>query len=222
MSALFFCAIMVVAGLAGGKLAWGDGNAISEENLIVPFGAHPLVIAQHQWSSFSGPDWDVSMEEPLLILAPLSEKQTKNANPDIVKDSEPYVVRRGQVVFDVDQLLPWSADTSCREVTGESFQHRILRLAPFHGRSFELIVIGESHPEPAVVNLSLRLLGSELATGSVTVTRESFIMTIHDLGTATLYRIIGNTDTGIGEATQIDLLSLPPRYDSTPQVLGGR
>ena len=225
MGPVLRCIMWIGASLACSAAAMGFGSAMSPE--INP---SPMVLAlptssellpqNHRIYSDTDGEGDNDVGTPLLILAPLTEEQAASTVREISK-SEPYVVRRSKVDFDTEQLLPWSAVTSNREVTGKSFQGRVLGVTLFPGHTFQLVVMSESHPGPAVVNLGLRLLGSELSTGTITINRESYILTIQDLGTATLYRVVGSTETGIGEVTEIDLLSLPPRYDATYEP-GGR
>jgi len=62
----------------------------------------------------------------------------------------------------------------------------------------------------------------KLSTFSMTVTEENYLISYQDLDTATLYRVVGNTQTGRGTVTEIDLEKLPPSSDLPPRVPPGQ
>lgn len=135
---------------------------------------------------------------------------------------EPWVKRSGRVTLNADQLLPRSQVSENREVAPASFLSSAMMLDLFPDRSFDVIVDADSRPRPGVLNISAHLYGADLSTFSLTVTPDSYIMTLQDMNNATLYRVVGNTGTGEGRVTEIDLTKLPPRLDSEPLMPPGQ
>ncbi len=161
-------------------------------------------------------------EEPMNILWQVPGKKAL-ANIDLpVEEAEPFVKRVGAVVFDADWFLPRSLATGKRAATAASLQQRALVLDFFPDRRFSVIVGAESRPRPGVMTLNARVEGDDIDTLSLTVTAESYLLTLQDLHTATVYRVVGDTETGVGEVTEIDLRSMPPILYSPPITPPGR
>lgn len=132
-------------------------------------------------------------------------------------EPKPWVKRSGRIMLNADQLLPRSQVTGERQAPPASFTGRAMMLDLFPDRSFDVIVDADSRPRPDVLSINAHLDGTDdLSTFSLTVTPDSYILTLQDMKNATLYRIVGNTATGEGRVTEIDLTKLPPRLDSEP------
>lgn len=134
----------------------------------------------------------------------------------------PYITRTGSVMLDVAQLMRRpassvreapSTDTAVAASGNEPF---ILEVFDYH--EYAVQVTSESHPAPDVLNITGAINNEEIATVSITVTSESYLITIQDLKTATVYRIVGNTETGLGTVTEVDLRKMPPILYSPPIV----
>lgn len=138
---------------------------------------------------------------------------------EVKLEPEPWVRRAGRVALNADQLLPRSPVSGKREAAPASFISRAMMLDLFPDRSFDVIVDADSRPRPGVLNISAHLDGTDLSTFSLTVTPDGYILTLQDMKNATLYRVVGNTETGEGRVTEIDLTKLPPILDSPPLIL---
>lgn len=157
---------------------------------------------------------------PMEILWPSTHESPmmeRNHVPSDAEPPEPHVRRKGNVRFAVDLFLP-PAETGERVAASEAFSGRTLSLFFFPWLEFNIIVDSETRPQPDVLLLNGRLEGADMSTFSMTVTAESYLITLQNLETATLYRVVGDTETGNGEVTEIDLTKLPPVIHSPPLV----
>lgn len=57
-----------------------------------------------------------------------------------------------------------------------------------------------------------------MATFSLTVTPESYLITFDDSDSRVRYRVVGDTETGVGEVTEIDLRNMPVTLDEPSPV----
>lgn len=157
------------------------------------------------------------------VMQPMADEPQAAAQirPNGVKlEPEPWVKRSGRVTLNVDQLLPRSQVTGKRQAPSAFFTGRAMMLDIFPDRSFDVIVDADSRPRSGVLNVSAHLDGADdLSTLTLTVTPDGYILTLQDMKNAILYRVVGNTETGEGRVTEIDLSKLPPRLDSEPLIL---
>jgi hypothetical protein len=153
-----------------------------------------------------------------VALAPNAAAQFQLAEDDTEPERRPWVKRVGGVALDVERLLPRSPTSGKREAAPDSFQQRVLVLDLFPDRGFDVVVDRESHPQTDTLSIIARIEGAELATVTLTVTSESYILEIQDLENAVHYRVVGGTETGEGRVTEIDLTKLPPILYSPPVI----
>ena len=111
-----------------------------------------------------------------------------------------------------------SAETGQRTVAPASFQRLSLTLDFFPDVSVEIVVSSESRPSFDVLSITGHAAGSELAIFSMTVTTKSYLMTFDNPETARIYRVVGETSTGIGEVIEIDRRAMPPIIHSSPII----
>ncbi|MDO8947788.1 MAG: hypothetical protein Q7U88_11630 [Desulfocapsaceae bacterium] len=155
-------------------------------------------------------------EKRISILSPL-ESQADQTNMASAQHVEPYINRVGAVSFATDLFLPISAAGN-RVATDASFLGNALSVSFFPGLDFNIIVDSEARPQPNVVSMSGHLQGADLSTFSMTVTTEGYMITLQNLDTATVYRVVGNTKTRAGQVTEIDLTKMPPILYTPPIV----
>lgn len=159
---------------------------------------------------------NMNILRPLIEVSDSSVLFQNNQN-----DDENYVTRRGSVVLDVNQLLPQMPIDTTKEDNALSFSfvQQTFVMDFFPDRSIVVIVAQESRPSHGVVSLNARTIDQDIATVSITVTEESYLITFQDLTTNTLYRVVGNSETGVGNVKEIDIGSLPPRMHLPPIVI---
>ncbi len=155
-------------------------------------------------------------EKSISILSPL-ENQADMANMASAEHAEPYINRVGSVSFTADLFLPTSAAGN-RVAAENSFLGNVLLLSFFPGLDFNIIVDSETRPQQDTVSMSGHLQGADLSTFSMTVTTEGYIISLQNLETATVYRVVGNTKTRAGQVTEIDLKKMPPILYTPPLV----
>lgn len=155
-------------------------------------------------------------EKNINILSPL-ENQADIANTASTGHPEPYINRVGAVSFAADLFLPLSTAGN-RVAADTSFLGNVLSVSFFPGLDFNIIVDSESSPQPDIVSMSGHLQGADLSTFSLTVTTEGYIITLQNLDTATVYRVVGDTKTRAGQVTEIDLKKMPPLLYTPPLV----
>jgi len=132
--------------------------------------------------------------------------------------AEPYIRRVGRVRFDTDVFMPVSPRTGRRAPVSASFRSQSLGLAFFDDARFEVSVDATSRPQDAVLALRGRLANESVAAFTLTVTADGYLMTLHDLDGGLLYRVVGDTDTGTGRVTEVDVTKMPPVMDAAPMV----
>ncbi len=156
-------------------------------------------------------------ETPAMILWPAPDEASASSNRP-AHATEPFVTRVGTVMLDVNSLVPEVSATARSTSQPASLQQRRLRLGFFPDQSIVVVVDTETRPATDILNLGARREGEELSTLSMTVTRDSYVMTFQDLPAARVYRVQGQTDTGAGEVTEIDLRKMPPVLYSPPII----
>ena len=154
-----------------------------------------------------------SLQRNMNILRPLPEVLNHSFLFSEDQDSnEGYITRRGAVKLDVDQLLPQMPANFVKEESLKSafsFVQQTFVMDFFPDRSILIIIDQESHPSQGVVSLSAHTIDQDIATVSMTITEESYLITFQDVETNTLYRVVGNSVTGVGSVTEIDISQLP-------------
>lgn len=150
--------------------------------------------------------------QPAVVVAN-SHKQASSGDQE-----HQYINRKGAVQFAADAFLPKSRETGRRMAASASFRGRGLALSFFPDRSFDIEINAESRPKPDILSMNGRGSGKNISSFSITVTPEQYIINYQDLETATLYRVVGDTATGSGQVTEIDLKKVPPAFGAPPLV----
>ena len=147
---------------------------------------------------------------PANVLWPSAMQQSQQQLSLPNGEEGPHVLRTGLVELSVDTFLPIPRGLQVRMATPAALKGRGLSLRFFPDSQFGVVVESESRPKPDVLSLSGRVTNQPVSTFTMTVTQESFLITLQDLETATLYRVIGDTETGLGRLTEIDIRKMPP------------
>ncbi len=154
-------------------------------------------------------------------LRPVIQTSELNKEAVPVQAAEPYVNRVGAVAFAADVFLPRKTpDTGARAAASRAFKGHVLSISFFPGEGFTILVDSESRPQREILSLNGKLQGQDMATFSLTVTPESFLILLQDLDTATVFRVVGDTESGLGQVTEIDLRKMPPRRYLPPIIPG--
>lgn len=153
-----------------------------------------------------------------LTPAPSTSVSGKVSANSVQQENKVYIRRNGEVSFAADTFLPKSPKTGKRAAAAASFRGRSLSVSFFPEQTFNIDISRESRPKKGVLSMNGKGRSKNLSTFSMTVTEENYLISYQDLDTATLYRVVGNTQTGRGTVTEIDLEKLPPSYDLPARI----
>jgi len=128
------------------------------------------------------------------------------------------ISRIGQVIFDVDVFFPMSQDRANRKASATSFLNSNISVEFFADTEYMINIDYDNRHKSDSISLGGRLDGHELSTFTLTVSTESYLITLQDMSSAKLYSVVGNTQTGLGTVTEIDLKKTPPIKYLPPRV----
>lgn len=157
-------------------------------------------------------------KQKITALTPITSGISKTSAKSVQQENKAYIRRNGEVSFAVDTFLPKSPKTGKRSAAATSFRGRSLSVSFFPEQTFNIDISRESRPQKGVLSMNGKGRSKKLSTFSITVTEDNYLISYQDLDTATLYRVVGNTQTGRGTVTEIDLEKLPPSSDLPPRV----
>lgn len=140
------------------------------------------------------------------------------AEGSVKAPAESFATRTGDVILGTDRLLPMAGAAGRQSFAPGSLASRSLAVEFFPDAYVEIVVASESRPDPNTLSLNGHLPDSDLSTFSLTVTPETYLMTFSDPNGVYLYRVTGDTETGIGQVTEYDLRNRPAVIHSTPLI----
>lgn len=150
----------------------------------------------------------------VFLLYPIQDASVQSkAVPATAK--EVYEVRKGAVSINskVFDQAPQGDMSSSNIYNGSRFQ-----LSFFADRTYDVIIDKVSKMGDNTILLSGKVIDTDLSTFTLTLTRDSYIINLQDLSGSILYRVVGNSQTGIGEVTEIDQRKIPPMRHLPPIV----
>lgn len=147
-------------------------------------------------------------DDALPIMVPLEGKEL-DADHAAPLSREAGVIRQGQVLLATDFFFPADVRGE-RRAALRPFRGRKLGLTIFADRQFTLVLDGETRRDD-VLSVTGRLKDHELSTFSLTVGPETYVLHLQDMESGTLYRVVGETDSGVGMAVTQDL-TVPPGF----------
>ncbi|PTN33569.1 hypothetical protein [Desulfonatronum sp. SC1] len=150
-------------------------------------------------------------EERIRALWPsATPRQMTGDSQTLEATDKPYIIRVGTVVLAVSVFLPPAEVSGKQAAAAASFRDVALSVAFFSDKEYTVGIDSDTRHGPDAMTLGGRTEDLDLSTFTMTVTRDSYLITFQDLDTATLYRVVGNTGTGLGAVTEIDLTKTPP------------
>jgi hypothetical protein len=161
---------------------------------------------------------DISATDTWDMLLPLPRTVIQREPTDFTQNANVAVTRVGNVTLASDLLLQTSPKTGEAVATALSMSQRTMSFTFFPDASFDIQIASEARPQTNVLSLSGRVAGQELSTFSLTVTPDNYLITLDDPDTATRYRVVGDSETGVGEVTEIDLSRMPAIIDAPPLI----
>lgn len=121
---------------------------------------------------------------------------------------EVYESRQGYIDLNVQPLLP----------ALEIAEADILNLSFFSDAHYRVVVQSISLEKNGVVSISGPMEGQQFGPFVLTFDKEGFLITLHDIERALLYRSSGGAPENLGLLTEIDIKQLPPARDLPPLI----
>lgn len=141
-----------------------------------------------------------------------------SAENGVQKPSEPHVSRRGTVTINTAIFEQGLIVTNEKRKSAANFSSQQLLLSFFSGKDFSITVDSASRSKKNIMNVRGTVGGHPISSFTMTVGLDSYILTLQDLDSSFVYRVVGNMETGVGQVQEIDLSKMPPVYDSAPVV----
>ena len=141
-----------------------------------------------------------------LLAWPADEggKESKIREP--LKSHE---IRRGGIALSQDILPnPRDARDSRHAATVSKGERVSIRL--FDDINYDVDIDSTTHHKNGAVSISGKIRDHRMGTVVTTVGPDSFLMTVHDMNRSRLYRVTGDSRTGVGSVTEIDTGKMPP------------
>ncbi|MBK1723511.1 hypothetical protein CKO23_14850 [Thiocystis violacea] len=136
-------------------------------------------------------------------------------------DLQSFVVRTGDVRLVTDLLSIDGSSLDASSTARDSLPNltsRTLAFELFPDTYVEILVSSQSRPTSSVLSISGGLRDGDLSTFSMTMTPDSYLLTYQDRHTQLLYRVVGDTSTGIGRVTEYDRRHQPMIIHSSPLI----
>ncbi len=153
---------------------------------------------------------------PLTLLQPVLAANTQMASKMAQTETEPFIKQKGHVSLVAVNVFRNKLIQSNDLSEGTSFIGQPLVISFFSGQEITVIVDYESHSENNVISLGGHQIDSDMSTFTMTMAEGHYLIRYQDLNNAIAYKVVGNTETGLGIVTEIDLTKIPPIYDADP------
>lgn len=132
--------------------------------------------------------------------------------------NEVYEVRKGRVSLNTKAFYQGDQIQDSKFSSTALLKGKTVEIGFFQDKRFDVIVESENRLENNTILFSGKIINAELSTMTITVTPETYIINIQDMDNSMLYRVVGNTSTGIGVVVEIDQKKLPPMMGLPPLV----
>jgi hypothetical protein len=149
------------------------------------------------------------------IMMPMDAKDARAGDTEVLpRDADGS--RQGQVLLATDFFFTTAARGE-RQAAQRSFRGQRVGLTMFADKRFSLLLDDETR-RGDILSVTGRIEGSELGTFSLTVGPETYVLHLQDMESGTLYRVVGDTGSGVGNVVTQDLNAPPPFTYSEPLV----
>jgi len=131
-------------------------------------------------------------------------KQSKTREP--LKSHE---IRRGGIALSQD-ILPNPQDARDRRHAAAVSKGERVSIRLFDDVSYDVDIDSTTHHKNGAVSVSGKIRDHGMGTVVTTVGPDSFLMTVQDMKRSRLYRVTGDSRTGMGSVMEIDIGKMPP------------
>jgi sugar diacid utilization regulator len=127
----------------------------------------------------------------------------------VISQYQPYELRKGQITI-TPQIIPESFTAAAsRAAVGDSETNAFL-VSFFADVNYEVILDSVNTQTDGTKIISGKIKDHNLRTFTMTIAPDGFIITLQDMNRQVLYRAVGNTLSGSGTVTEIDMKKIPP------------
>ncbi len=152
----------------------------------------------------------------MMILRPL---ENASLEKKVASVNEVYEVRKGLVILDTRAFYErHSENVSSSDNSPVLMKGRTVQLGLFPQKGFDVIIERENRLDNNVILLSGKVIGLDISTVTITIAPDSYIINLQDMPNSILYKVVGNTMTGIGTVTEIDQKKIPPMINLPPLI----
>lgn len=148
----------------------------------------------------------VSMGADRLLAWPADRGGKESKIRDPLKKHE---MRRGGIALSQD-ILPKSSSAGERRSSVAVSRGERVSIRLFDDVSYDVDIDSTTHHKNGAVSISGKIRDQGMGTVVTTVGPESFLMTVQDMKRSRLYRVKGDSRTGVGTVTEIDTGKIPP------------
>lgn len=129
------------------------------------------------------------------------------------------ITRTGSVTLGADLLSPPMTSAARHAAQPDAtLVSRSLAVEFFPDAYVEVVVSSESRPSPNTLSINGQAPDTDLSTFSLTLTPESYLITFSDPHSDALYRVVGETETGIGTVTEYNRRNQPAVIHEPPLI----
>ncbi|QEQ98117.1 hypothetical protein [Neptunomonas concharum] len=157
-------------------------------------------------------------QESVTLITPAPVlKSTLSGETEATKPQPAYIKRTGAIRLNTSLLLPAGAapallsDLEQQQERPSFFQNTLFELRVFDDLGFSVVIDRANYHSEKSVSLLGRLKGGDGVIATLTVTDSSYLGTIRDVKSGLIYRISGDSSTGEGSVSEVDLYAMPPR-----------
>jgi len=120
-----------------------------------------------------------------------------------------HEIRKGGITLSPDIFPKPSGKADHRSAVAVS-KGETVSIRLFNDVSYDVDIDSTTHHKNGAVSISGKIRDHSMGTVVTTVGPEGFLMTVQDTKRSRLYRVSGDSRTGMGSVTEIDIRNMPP------------
>ncbi len=126
------------------------------------------------------------------------------------KNPEAHELRKGKIELSPDILPKQGSLDKKAAITPAKRDDDTVSINLFSDVNYDVIVDSVKHHADGTTIINGRLKDHKIETVVITIDPEGFLITVQDMKKGLLYRAKGDSRTGIGMVTEIDIQKMPP------------
>ncbi|MDD4091622.1 MAG: hypothetical protein PHQ63_03600 [Smithellaceae bacterium] len=143
-----------------------------------------------------------------LLVQPREEGLAKS-KAMVIDQYQTYELRKGQITI-TPQIVPESFTATAGKAAVRDSKTNAFLVSFFSDVNYEVILDSVDTQPDGTKIISGKIKDHNLRTFTMTIASDGFIITLQDMNRQVLYRAVGNTLSGLGTVTEIDMKKIPP------------